>query len=83
MRVGLLFGGKSFEHDISIITANTLYQILKEKYNLYLLYISHEGKMKYLKKMDIKKFTNKEKLKDYITFCCFIFPIFASPVYFK
>ena len=65
MNVGILFGGKSFEHDISIITANTLYQILKEKYNLYLLYISHEGKMKYLKKMDIKKFTNKEKLKDF------------------
>ena len=30
LNIGIIFGGKSFEHDISIITANTLYQILKE-----------------------------------------------------
>ena len=65
MEVGILFGGKSFEHDISIITANTIYHILKEKYNIHLLYINQNGRFKYLKKMDIKQFVEKKKLRDF------------------
>lgn len=65
MKIGILFGGKSFEHDISIITANTIYQILKDKYDLYLLYINREGLLNYVKKMDIEKFVNGEKMKEF------------------
>lgn len=65
MNIGIIFGGKSFEHDISIITANTIYQILKEKYNLYLLYINQDGKFKFLEKMNIEKFVKQEKLKGF------------------
>jgi D-alanine-D-alanine ligase-like ATP-grasp enzyme len=65
MKIGILFGGKSFEHDISIITANTIYQILKDKYDLYLLYINREGLLNYVKKMDIEKFVNGEKTKEF------------------
>ena len=51
MNIGIIFGGKSFEHDISIITANTIYQNLKERYKVFLLYIDRDGKFKYVKKM--------------------------------
>ena len=43
MRIGILFGGKSFEHDISIVSANVVYHGLKDKYEVYLLYIDKEG----------------------------------------
>ena len=43
MKVGILFGGKSFEHDISIITANILYHALKDRFKVYMLYIDKNG----------------------------------------
>lgn len=64
MNIGILFGGKSFEHDISIITANTIYQILKDKYNIHLLYINQDGNFKHLKKMDIEKFISRKKFRN-------------------
>lgn len=59
MNIGIIFGGKSFEHDISIITANTIYQILKDKYIIHMLYIDQNGFFKYVKKMDVEKFIDK------------------------
>ena len=56
MKIGLLFGGKSFEHDISIITANILYQALKEKYEVCLLYIDKNGDLKNPRELIIKEF---------------------------
>lgn len=43
MNVGLVFGGPSVEHDISIITANQIYvSINKNKYNIIPIYYSKE-----------------------------------------
>lgn len=65
MRIGLLFGGKSFEHDISIITANIIYHALKEKYELCLLYIDKNGDLKNPKKMVIDNFAENKKNRSF------------------
>lgn len=42
--VVILFGGKSVEHDISILTAKQTYKAIdKELYNVYLVYSTHEN----------------------------------------
>lgn len=44
LNIGLIFGGKSTEHDISIISALQVYNALnKDKYNVYMLYIDKEN----------------------------------------
>lgn len=46
IKVGVIFGGKSVEHEISIITANqAMSNINKEKYELVPIYISKKGLM--------------------------------------
>ena len=48
----VIFGGRSAEHDISIITAlQTLNNIDKEKYNVYPIYITRDGEMTFGKKL--------------------------------
>ena len=61
MNIGLIFGGKSFEHDISIITANLAYHALKEEHTVHLLYIDREGNFKYIKKLNVEDFINENK----------------------
>lgn len=53
--IAILFGGKSTEHDISIISGTSIiYNLDKDKYNIYPIYIDKEGKYyKYTK--DIKE----------------------------
>ena len=63
MNIGLLFGGKSFEHDISIITTNVIYHALKDKYKLYLIYIDRSGIIRLVDKLDIEKMTSNYKYK--------------------
>lgn len=42
--IAILFGGKSTEHDISIISGTSIiYNLDKDKYNIYLIYIDKEG----------------------------------------
>jgi D-alanine-D-alanine ligase len=65
MRIGLLFGGKSFEHDISIITANIVYQALREKHDVYLLYIDKKGEFRNPRKLIIDDFVNEKKFKGF------------------
>ena len=65
MKIGLLFGGKSFEHDISIITANIVYHALKDKYEVYLLYIDKNGELKNPNKLLIDDFVNDRKFKGF------------------
>ena len=65
MRVGILFGGKSFEHDISIVSANVVYHGLKDKYEVYLLYIDKEGNFLNPKKLDILEMANGKKYKKF------------------
>jgi D-alanine-D-alanine ligase len=45
LRVGVLYGGRSVEHDVSLLSAkNILQNIDAEKYDVYLLAIDKEGK---------------------------------------
>ncbi len=41
--IAVVFGGKSVEHDISIITGLQVVSTLKEKYNIIPIYISRDG----------------------------------------
>ena len=46
IKIGVIFGGKSVEHEISIITANqAMNSINKEKYEIVPIYISKKGLM--------------------------------------
>ena len=66
----LLFGGKSCEHDISIITAMQIYNNLDEYlYNIYPIYVQKNGKMSYIKNMADYDFANcKEDKKNVVSF---------------
>ena len=45
-KLGLIFGGRSVEHEVSIITAiETISHMDKEKYELIPIYISKQGLM--------------------------------------
>ena len=63
MKIGLLFGGKSFEHDISIITANVVYHALKDKNEVYLLYVDKNGELRNPTKMVMEEFADKKKFR--------------------
>ena len=48
MNIGILFGGKSQEHEVSCISAYSIYKnIDKDKYKAYLIGITKEGKFRY------------------------------------
>lgn len=48
MKVGILFGGKSEEHEVSCISAHSIYNnIDREKFEVYLIGITKNGKFKY------------------------------------
>ena len=68
MRIGILFGGRSFEHDISIISANIIYHALKEKYEVCLMYIDRNGNLCNPKKIDILEIASGKKYKSF-SFC--------------
>ncbi len=66
MRILVLFGGESVEHEISIITANQVINALSVNYTVIPVYISKENKLYYTKNLtnlktygDINKITNK------------------------
>ena len=52
IKIGVIFGGMSTEHDVSIVSGTSVIQNLnKEKYEVYPIYISKEGVWyKYIKK---------------------------------
>jgi D-alanine-D-alanine ligase len=43
MRVGVVFGGRSVEHDVSIVTAHQAMAVLSERHEVVPIYISREG----------------------------------------
>lgn len=48
MKVGILFGGKSEEHEVSCISAHSIYSnIDRDKFEVYLIGITKTGKFKY------------------------------------
>jgi D-alanine-D-alanine ligase len=68
INVGILFGGKSVEHDISIITALQIYEnIDKNKYNVIPLYLNHNNEIYTGKKyFDLETYKKPIKDKPYI-----------------
>lgn len=43
MRVGLLYGGRSGEHEVSIRSARSIYSVLKNRHDVFPLFIDKEG----------------------------------------
>lgn len=64
LKVGVIFGGRTVEHEISIITANqAITNINKERYEIIPIYISKSGKMYTGEKLlDLKEYRNLEEL---------------------
>lgn len=64
IRVGVFFGGKSVEHEISIITANqAITSINKDRYEIIPIYISKSGKMYTGEKLlDLTEYRDLDKL---------------------
>ena len=54
LKLGVIFGGMSTEHDVSIVSATSIIQNLnKEKYDIYPIYIDKDGKWnKYTKNIN-------------------------------
>ena len=65
IKLGVFFGGKSVEHEVSIITAlQAIENMNREKYDIVPIYIAKDNKM-YCGNFvdDIKQYTNIENLK--------------------
>lgn len=44
IKVGVIFGGQSTEHDVSVVSGSSVIKNLsKEKYKIYPIYISEKG----------------------------------------
>lgn len=65
IRLGILFGGRSYEHEISIISAFQLKKKLERFYEIHLLYCSLQGEFYNADQMKLNdfKFGNTKKLK--------------------
>ena len=50
MKVVVVFGGNSVEHEISIISAFQVIEALKTKYQVFPIYISKSNKFYYIRK---------------------------------
>src|SRR5687767_5564849 len=44
LRVGVIFGGRSVEHDVSIVSAHQLMAVLSEDHEVIPIYITREGR---------------------------------------
>lgn len=64
LKIGVIFGGRTVEHEISIITANqAITNMNKEKYEIIPIYISKSGKMYTGKELlDLKEYRNLDSL---------------------
>lgn len=65
IKIGILFGGASFENEISIITAFQLKKKLENNYNIHLIYVDLNNKYYDANKMKLNDFkrNNYKKLK--------------------
>ena len=73
--IAVLFGGKSTEHEISIISAlQAIENMDKEKYNIYPIYISKNNEFYYDKELlyDIKNYKNMSTLLQKLTKVCLV-----------
>ncbi|GIX41911.1 MAG: D-alanine--D-alanine ligase [Leptospiraceae bacterium] len=77
-KIGLIFGGRSTEHEISILSAKNIFNAIdKEKFEIIPIYISKDGKFFYLE--NIKHFPENlkeiEQLKKHLLY----FQVDSSP----
>ncbi|MDE6407018.1 MAG: ATP-grasp domain-containing protein [Anaeroplasmataceae bacterium] len=63
MKLGILFGGASYEHEISIITAYQLKKKIEKEYEVHLLYVNLEGKFFNADKMQLNDFKHSQYKK--------------------
>ncbi len=65
IKIGLLFGGISTEHDISIITMYQIKEKIDKLYEVYPIYISKQGELFLANEMELENFKEKnyKKLK--------------------
>ena len=77
IKLGVIFGGMSTEHDVSIVSGTSVIKKLnKEKYDIYPIYISKDGVwnkyLKNIKEIDVLKIgnipTELEKIEDIFKF---------------
>ncbi len=73
--VGVFFGGKSVEHEVSIISASQVINVLnKEKYDVIPIYISKNNKFFYSEKMsDVTYFKDLENVQKESTELYFVY----------
>lgn len=56
MKLGVIFGSKSLEHDVSIVSASSIINNLnKEKYEIFPIYLDKDNNWYEVKHMDIKR----------------------------
>ena len=66
IKVGVIFGGQSTEHDVSIVSGSSVIKNLdKDKYDIYPIYISKDGEwyhyVKSIKQINIFKIGEEPK----------------------
>ncbi len=67
MNVLVVFGGESFEHEVSIISGCLVNNLLKDTYKVFPVYINKDNDIFYLKECDIDTF-RKNKLSTKVNF---------------
>jgi D-alanine-D-alanine ligase len=87
IKLAIIFGGPSAEHEVSVRSAkNVTKAIDKEKYDIYLIWVSREREWYLVEKFEKKKkiiMINKE-IRDYSTYKCItpidvVFPLIHGP----
>lgn len=58
LNIGILCGGKSSEHDISILSMLQIKELLYQDYNLYILYLDKDGVLYLANNMTLNDFKN-------------------------
>jgi D-alanine-D-alanine ligase len=74
LRIALLYGGRSGEHEISIRSARSIYKTLKEKHSVYPIFIDKQGfwwRTEETDQLAVKKGTMKDRI--------FLYPGFDEP----
>lgn len=63
MNIAIVFGGKSVEHDVSIVTAKQIHNICKDMYDTTLIYVDKNGQLNLYKnhKFNFEDFKNKNR----------------------
>lgn len=65
-RLAILFGGRSAEHEVSVDSANNIFNAIDtEKYEIIVIGLNHEGEWYLYNKKNIKELIDPDRKKDY------------------